>query len=90
MFRKLLGNKVIVRKKVEEKKEEKTPSGLIIPQSPGTQRMHDVGDVVQVGPDCEVVEVGDSVMYDKMAIRPVEFNGEEFVLLNEESVVGVL
>lgn len=90
MFKKLLGNKVIVRTQKEEKKEEKTESGIIIPTMPGQQKMHDVGEVVQVGPECEVVEIGDSIMYDRMAIRPLEFGGEELILLNEESVVGVL
>lgn len=92
MFSKLLGNKVIVRKtKEEEKGEEKTESGIIIPQTQGQQqKMHEIGEVVQVGPECEVVSVGDNIMYDRMAIRPLDFGGEELVLLNEESVVGVM
>lgn len=92
MFKKLLGNKLILEKVEEEKpKEQKTASGLYIPPSQNQhQSMHGQGKAVQVGPECEVVEEGDTVMYDRMAIRPIEIDGKEYILLNEESVVGVI
>jgi co-chaperonin GroES (HSP10) len=92
MFKKLLGNKVLVEKEQEEKQEEKkTAAGIVIPPSQNQQQsLHAQGKVVQAGPECEVVSEGDVVMYDKMAIRPLEIGDTEYVLLNEESIVGVL
>ena len=91
MFKKLLGNKIILEKKEEKKQEEKkTAGGLYIPQTQKKQSLHENGKVIQVGPDCEVVSEGDTVMYDKMAVRIVEIDGKDYILLNEESIIGVL
>lgn len=92
MFKKLLGNKVLVEKKEEKKQEEKkTAAGLYIPPTQNQQQsLHAEGKVVQVGPECEAVKEGDTIIYDKMAIRPLEIGETEYVLLNEESIVGVL
>lgn len=91
MFKKLVGNRLIIEKKEEEDKgEEKTESGIILPQTQRQGKMHDEGTVLKTGPDCEVVSEGDYVMYDNMAVRPVELDGREFYILNEESVVGIL
>ena len=92
MFKKLLGNKVLVEAEEEKKQEEKrTAVGLYIPPTQGQQQqMHAKGKVVQTGPECEVVKEGDFVMYDRMAFRPLELDDNEYVLLNEESIVGVI
>lgn len=90
MFKQLLGNKVLVEKEEEKKEEERTPSGLYIPQTQSKQAMHERGTVVQIGPECETVKEDDFIIYDKMAVRSLEMNGKEYVLLNEESIVGVL
>lgn len=91
MFKKLIGNRLIVEVQQEEDKgEEKTESGIILPQTRQKQKMHDEGTVVRVGPDCETVGEGDRIMFDVMAVRAVELDGKEYLILNEESVVGIL
>jgi len=90
MFKKLVGNRLLVERTEEEDKgEEKTDSGIILPQRQ-KQKMHDEGTILKVGPDCETVSEGDYIVYDLMAVRPVELGGKEYYILNEESVVGVL
>lgn len=89
MFKKITENKIIVKPvEKEEEKEEKTASGLIIPKTQ-TAEMHDMGTVVKTGPKCEEVSEGDKIMYDKMAIREIQLDDTYYVLLNEESVVGI-
>ena len=92
MFKKLLGNKVLVEKEeVKSQEERTTAAGLVIPATQSQQQsLHGQGKIVQVGPECEVVSEGDKIMYDRMAIRMVEVDNTEYILLNEESIVGVL
>jgi len=90
MFKKLLGEKLLVEQVIEEEKEEKTESGLYIPRQAKQPSMNAEGKVAQVGTDCKHVSEGDNIIYDRMAVREVALDGKTYVILNEESVVGIL
>lgn len=77
--------------------EETTESGILLP--PSAQETPSKGEVVAVGPGTRdetgnitplLVEVGDHVVYGKYAGSDIEIDGEKLVLLEEESIMGIL
>ena len=88
-----LGDRVIVRR-VEE--ETKTAGGIYIPDSAtekpsegevlavGKGRLTDRGDLIPMN-----VSVGDKVIFGKYAGSEVKVNGEDFLIMKEEDILGV-
>jgi chaperonin GroES len=90
-----LYDKIVV--KVEEPKEQRTASGIIIPDT--AQEKPQVGEVIAVGEgrllqNGEIkplsVKVGDFVVYNKYAGSEVELEGEKYLILSEDEVLAVL
>ena len=77
--------------------EEKTPSGIIIPDNAKEKPME--GQVVAVGngkaledgkllkPD---VKVGDKVLFSKYAGTEIKLDGDERLVLREDDLLGVI
>jgi chaperonin GroES len=77
--------------------EEKTKTGIIIPDaarekqqrgkvvSVGKGRVNEKGEVLKL----EVKE-GDVVLFEKYGGEEIKIDGKEFVILKEESVIGVV
>ena len=90
-----LGERVVV--KPTNKGEEKSASGIIIPDTAGKEKPA-TGTVVAVGPgryeDGKLVpmtlKVGDTVLYSKYGYDEVKIDGEEYYVLSESSVLAVL
>ncbi len=89
-----LHDRVVVRR-VEE--ERKTASGIVIPDS-ATEKP-DQGEIVavgngKVGDDGKVrkldVKVGDKVLFSKYGGQTVKVEGEEFMVMREEDIMGVI
>lgn len=82
-----LGDRVLV--KIEEG-EEKTASGIYIPQT--AQEKTQSAVVVAVGDDEEVIKVkpGDKVMYDKYAGTSVKVDGSDHLLLSMQDVLAII
>jgi chaperonin GroES len=89
-----LQDRVIVK---QTEAEEKTKSGIVLPDS--AKEKPTKGKVIAVGPGkldekgkpMEIgVRVGDSVYYGKYAGTDVEVEGEKFVILRENDILGVL
>lgn len=88
-----LGDRVIVRR-VEE--ETKTAGGIYIPDSAtekpsegevlavGKGKITDNGDVIPMN-----VAVGDKVIFGKYAGSEVKIDGETFLIMREEDILGV-
>lgn len=84
----------VVLKAVEA--EEKTASGIILPES--AKEKPEQGKVVAVGPgriqDGKRVEmevkVGDAVLYSKYGPTEVKVGGEEFMIVKEEDILAVI
>lgn len=69
--------------------EEKTASGLYIPQT--AQEKTQLGVVEAVGADETVtVKVGDKVMYDKYAGTTIKLDGEEKLLVRMADILAVI
>ena len=90
-----LYDKIVV--KVEETKEQRTASGIIIPDT--AQEKPQVGEVVAVGEgrllqNGEIkplkVKEGDYVVFNKYAGTEVELEGEKYLILSEDEVLAIL
>ena len=89
--------RVVVKKPT---RQERTESGIIIPDTMDEQKQTEQGLVVAVGPGSrnmnsgepmEVpVKVGDKIIYTKFSAVEVRDNGEDFFLVNERDILGVL
>lgn len=82
-----LADRVLVK---TEQIEEKTASGIFIPQT--AQEKTQTAVVVAVGDDEDAikVKVGDKIMYDKYAGTAIKVEGEEHLLLNMGDVLAVI
>lgn len=90
-----LGNKVLV--KISEEVEEKTKSGLYVPDT--AKEKPQEGEVLAVGPgavnDQGVtlpmhVAVGDKVIFAKYAGTSIKYNGEEYLIMPEDQLLAKL
>lgn len=88
-----LSDRVVVRPK---QAEEKTSSGLFIPDTAKEKPMQ--GTIVSVGPgryengtkiDMSVRE-GDDVLYGKYSGTEVNLDGEDFLIMRENDILGVV
>lgn len=89
-----LGDRVLV-KRIDS--EEKTKCGIIIPDSAKEKPLE--GEVVAVGPgkSCEngqvrpmSLKVSDRVLFAKYAETEVKLEGQSFLLLREDDILGIL
>ncbi|RMD61599.1 MAG: co-chaperone GroES [Alphaproteobacteria bacterium] len=89
-----LHDRVVIRR-IEE--EEKTPGGIIIPDTAKEKPIQ--GEVLAVGPggrDEEGrlqpmdVKVGDIVLFGKWSGTEVKIEGEEVVIMKESDILGVI
>ncbi|MEJ2379420.1 MAG: co-chaperone GroES, partial [Pseudolabrys sp.] len=77
--------------------EEKTASGIIIPDT--AKEKPSQGEVVAVGPGGRDetgklvpldVKVGDTVLFGKWSGTEVKIDGQEFLIMKESDIMGVL
>ena len=82
-----LGDRVLIKM---TEVEEKTASGLFIPQT--AQEKTQTGVVAEIGDDKDVikVEVGQKVMYDKYAGTTIKVDGEEQLLVRMSDILAVI
>ncbi len=77
--------------------EKKLPSGIIIPETANKERPEQ-GKVVAVGSgkydDGKLipmtVKVGDTVLFSKYGFDEVKIDGEEYFILSESNVLGII
>ncbi len=90
-----LYDKVVVERL--EEKEERTPSGIIIPDT--AKEKPQLGKVVAVGPgklldNGEVkplsVKEGDVVLFNKYAGNEVEMEGKVYLVMSEDEILAVV
>ena len=90
-----LGDRVVVRR---IKEDQKTPGGIIIPDT--AQEKPQEGEIVSVGPGAIdektgkrtplEVKVGDLVLFGKWSGTEVRLDGEELLIMKESDVMGVI
>jgi chaperonin GroES len=88
-----LGDRVVI-KKLEA--EETTKSGIVLPGT--AKEKPQEAEVVAVGPGGYVdgkevkmeVKVGDKVLFSKYAGNEVKIDGEEFTILKQDDILGIV
>ncbi len=89
-----LHDRVLIRR-IEE--ENKTPGGIIIPDT--AKEKPQQGEVVAVGPGARDesgklqpldVKVGDKVLFGKWSGSEVTLDGEELLIMKESDILGIL
>jgi len=72
--------------------ETKTASGIIIPDTAKEKPLK--GKVVAVGPGKKdepmTVIVGDEVLYDQKLTEDLKIDGEDYLIIHEEYIYGVI
>ena len=89
-----LGDRVLV-KRLEE--ELKSPGGIVIPDSAAEKPAR--GKVLAAGPGKKTedgkikpldVQIGDDVLFGKYSGTEIKLNGEEYLVMREEDIMGVV
>lgn len=89
-----LHDRVIVKRLAAERT---TSFGIVIPESAGDKP--DQGEVIAVGPGRRDdqgklipmgVKVGDKVLFGKYSGQAVKIEGDEFLVMREDDIMGVL
>ena len=84
-----LADRVIIK---QAEAEEKTKSGIIIPDT--AKEKPQKGEVVAVGPgkkdEPTTVKEGDEVLYGKYAGSEITVEGEEYLIMRESDILGVI
>ena len=89
-----LHDRVVVRRLTAE---EKTSGGIIIPDTAKEKPME--GEIVAVGPGARNeqgqlvpldVKAGDKILFGKYSGTEIKIDGEEFLMMREEDILGVL
>lgn len=75
----------------QQKPEEKTQSGIILPDSAKEKPQEAL--VVAVGPGEETkmqVKEGDKVIYSKYAGTEVKFEDEEYIIVGQKDIIAIV
>jgi chaperonin GroES len=88
-----LGDRVILKR---QEAEEKTQSGIILPDS--AKEKPQAAIVIAVGPGKEEdgkvtamqVSEGDKVIYSKYSGTEVKFDDEEYVIVNQSDIIAIV
>lgn len=84
-----LADRVVVK---AAKAEEKTASGIIIPDS--AKEKPQKGEIVAAGPGTkdEVMEVkvGDTVLYGKYAGTELNLDGEDYLIMRQSDILAIV
>ena len=88
-----LGNRVVLQ---HRKAEEKTKSGIVLPDSAKEKPQEAV--VIAVGPGKEAdgrmtemqVREGDKVIYSKYSGTEVKFEEEEYVIVSQDDIMAIV
>ena len=80
-----LGQRVLV-KRMEV--EQKTASGIYIPDN-AKEKPH-TAEVIAIGNGVEDVKIGDTVVFEQHAGTTLKLDGEDYLILNIENIIGVM
>lgn len=73
---------------VREKAQEKTASGLYLPDSSKEKPV--IATVVAVGKDVQQVAVGDKIVYKEYSTTELKINDVEYLIVKEDDVLATV
>ncbi len=81
-----LGSRLVIKQAVAE---ETTKSGIVLTGQ--TKEKPQQAEVIAVGPEVKgELKVGDTVVYSKYAGNAVKVDEVEYIIINEEDILGLL
>ncbi|MCQ2398069.1 MAG: co-chaperone GroES [Sphaerochaetaceae bacterium] len=80
-----LGERVLVK---AEKTEEKTASGIVLPQT--SQEKSQFASVIAVGDDVKSVKKGERILFDKYAGTALKIDSEDYLILELKEVLAII
>ncbi len=81
-----LGERVLIKQKDAE---EKTASGIVLTTQ--SQEKPQIAEVIAVGTSDEInVKVGDKVIFPKYAGTEIKYEGEDFIIIEDEKLLAVV
>ena len=94
-----IGDNILIELPVEEEKENKTQSGILLPKKSEAEARKDIATVVAVGTGRilndgsslkPVVKPGDKVLFNKYAGTILSLDGKNYLLLRECDLLAIL
>jgi len=70
------------------KKEDRTESGIILPDTAQDTGAPQQASVVEVGKDCESIEKGDTVLFAKFTGIEVQYEGRTLMVIPEKEILA--
>ena len=80
-----LGTRVLVE---QIEAETKTASGLIIPDSAKEKPLQ--AKVLAIGSDVDQIKVGETVIYGKFIGTELNFDGNDYLMLEQSEILAVI
>lgn len=80
-----LANRVLVQRKEEA---NTTASGIIIPDNAKEKPLS--ATVIAVGPEAEGIKEGDTVVFGKYSGTEIAIDGQEYLILTSEDILGLM
>ena len=82
-------NGKILIKEIEKKKENKTESGIFLPENDKVERVSVVeGEILNVSDGVEV-ETGQNVVISRYGGMEIEIEKEKYLIINEEDILAI-
>ena len=72
------------------KKEDRTESGIILPDTAQDSGAPQQASVVETGKDCETIKKDDLVLYPKFSGTEVNHEGQDVLIMSEKEVLAVV
>ena len=82
-----IGPKVIVK---PMKEEEKTASGIILPESKESANMGTIVAIGKLSEQYKDLKEGDKVLFSEYGYDKVEYEGEEYYVMPDNKVLAVI
>lgn len=80
-----LGKRVLVQRK---EAEEKTASGIILVDS--AKEKPNTAEVKAIGSEVSELKVGDTVLFEQYRGTDFSLDGEDYLILDIENIIGVM
>ena len=80
-----LGERILVKR---AEVENKTASGIYIPDN--AKEKPQTANVVAIGTKVEDIKVGDTIVFEQYRGTEFKLDGQEYLILNLENVIGVM
>ena len=86
---KVIDDKILVKR--EEVEDQKTPGGIIIPDT--AKEKPQIGTVVAVGTDEELkdlVKKGDKILFGKYTGDEIDFEGKKYLVVQRSDILAII